>query len=221
MPNFFKTAEQSVGKLFNKTATGIKAVEKAPVLEKLIGRSISSMEPGMKGFVTSEGKVLTSEGSEIISHKGLLERHGLKFAGELERGGVRFAVGTGTSFVQTEGHFNQGLIDRVNKVINQLPVDRVQFEHLSIPSMGGSFEYTGSVKQVLGQIRGFGEGAESREKDFIAGAAANRVKKAIVIQQAEDISKAVMKSGEGNDNSTMLKRRLNSTSGSRKTSSAL
>jgi ribosomal protein S18 acetylase RimI-like enzyme len=55
----------------------------------------------------------------------------------------------------------------------------------------------------------------------LAEAAANKAKKAITIEHATEVSKAAIHSGTGNDNSTMLKRNLNSTSGSRRTSSAL
>jgi hypothetical protein len=138
----------------------------------------------------------------------------------MERGGVRFGVGTGTSFVQTEGHFNQNVMDRISSVMGQLPVELTQYEHISIPSMGGSFEASGLTKQVLGKVRGFSEGAEERQRSFIA-AAADRAKKTKAIKQTMDLSENVMKSGEGNDNSTMLKRGLRSRLGSKKTSSVL
>jgi hypothetical protein len=48
-----------------------------------------------------------------------------------------------------------------------------------------------------------------------------RAKKAITLKQAEDLAKRVMRCGEGNDNTTLLNRSMNSVRGSRRTNSAL
>lgn len=58
-------------------------------------------------------------------------------------------------------------------------------------------------------------------RDAAAAKATARTKKTIMIQHNCEIAKTVMKSGSGNDGSTLLRRSLNSVSGSRKTSSAL
>jgi len=48
-----------------------------------------------------------------------------------------------------------------------------------------------------------------------------QIKKAIILQQTCEVSKTIMRSGEGYSSTTLLNRSLNSVTGSRKTSSAL
>lgn len=48
-----------------------------------------------------------------------------------------------------------------------------------------------------------------------------RAKKMIMIEYANGVAKAMMKAGEGHDNSSMLNRSIRGRTGSRRTSSAL
>jgi hypothetical protein len=208
---FFEQAAKFLGFAAEKGAT--TAAPK--VISESISEALSFVHTEEKGFsqialMKGEEKVGQlkykpfGEGYTVTGIVGEQKGAGMQLRNELARRaraeGKKFLISDVFGSTSYEGLASWQRLEQQGYNVIQTQVPHAE---LGLKKPGSKFAYKWMLEN------------EEAEKEAI------RVKKAVTLQQAEDTAKNVMKSGEGNDNSTLLKRGLNSTRGSRRTSSVL